>query len=107
MPQTLKVQEEQAMNLKPLGDKVIVEILNAEEKTKGGIVLPDTAKEKPQEGRVIAVGAGKTLANGKVIAPTVKPGDRIIFGKYSGNEVEVEDHEYLIVNEEDILAVVK
>ena len=99
--------KELPMNLKPLGDKVIVEILNAEEKTKGGIVLPDTAKEKPQEGKVIAVGTGKTLSNGKVVSPSVKPGDRIIFGKHSGNEVEVEDHEYLIVNEDDILAVVK
>ena len=99
--------KELPMNLKPLGDKVIVEILDAEEKTKGGIVLPDTAKEKPQEGKVIAVGTGKTLSNGKIVSPSVKPGDRIIFGKYSGNEVEVEDHEYLIVNEDDILAVVK
>jgi len=106
MPQTIRTQES-AMELKPLGDKVIVEVLNAEEKTKGGIVLPDTAKEKPQEGKVIAVGTGKTLPNGKVVTPSVKPGDRIIFGKYSGNEVEVEDHEYLIVNEDDILAVVK
>ena len=95
------------MNLKPLGDKVIVEVLDAEEKTKGGIVLPDTAKEKPQQGKVIAVGNGKTLSNGKVVAPSVKPGDRIIFGKYSGNEVEVNESEYLIVNEEDILAIVK
>ena len=95
------------MNLKPLGDKVIVEILNAEEKTKGGIVLPDTAQEKPQQGKVIAVGNGKTLSNGKVVPPSVKPGDRIIFGKYSGNEVAVGENEYLIVNEEDILAIVK
>lgn len=95
------------MNLKPLADKVIVEILDAEEKTKGGIVLPDTAKEKPQQGKVIAVGNGKTLSNGKVVPPSVKPGDRIIFGKYSGNEVEVDENEYLIVNEEDILAIVK
>ena len=95
------------MNLKPLGDKVIIEILDAEEKTKGGIVLPDTAKEKPQQGKVIAVGSGKTLSNGKVIPPSVKPGDRIIFGKYSGNEVELGEDEYLIVNEEDILAIVK
>ena len=95
------------MNLKPLGDKVIVEILNAEEKTKGGIVLPDTAQEKPQQGKVIAVGNGKTLSSGKVVPPSVKPGDRIIFGKYSGNEVEVDENEYLIVNEEDILAIVK
>ena len=96
-----------AMNLKPLGDKVIVEVLDAEEKTKGGIVLPDTAKEKPQQGKVVAVGGGKTLSNGKVVTPSVKPGDRIIFGKYSGNEVEVEGAEYLIVNEEDILAIVQ
>ena len=95
------------MNLKPLGDKVIVEILDAEEKTKGGIVLPDTAKEKPQQGKVVAVGSGRTLSNGKVIPPNVKPGDRIIFGKYSGNEVAVDENEYLIVNEEDILAIVK
>ena len=95
------------MNLKPLGDKVIVEILDAEEKTKGGIVLPDTAQEKPQQGKVIAVGNGKTLPNGKVVPPSVKPGDRIIFGKYSGNEVAVDENEYLIVNEEDILAIVK
>ena len=95
------------MNLKPLGDKVIVEVLDAAEKTKGGIVLPDTAKEKPQEGKVIAVGDGKTLSNGKIVPPTVKPGDRIIFGKYTGNEVEMGEHEYLIVNEDDILAIVK
>lgn len=95
------------MNLKPIGDKVIVEVLDAEERTKGGIVLPDTAKEKPQQGKVIAVGNGKTLSNGKLIPPSVKPGDRIIFGKYSGNEVKVNENEYLIVNEDDILAVVK
>lgn len=95
------------MNLKPLGDKIIVEVLDAEEKTKGGIVIPDNAKEKPQQGKVIAVGNGKTLLNGKVVPPSVKPGDRIIFGKYSGNEVEVDESEYLIVNEEDILAIVK
>lgn len=95
------------MNLKPIGDKVIVEILKAEEKTKGGIILPDTAKEKPQEAKVIAVGSGKTLANGKVVAPEVKTGDIIIFGKYSGNEVKVTDKEYLIIEADDILAIVK
>ena len=95
------------MNLRPLGDKVIVEILDAEEKTKGGIVLPDTAQEKPQQGKVVAVGSGKTLPSGKVVTPSVKPGDQILFGKYSGNEVEVADGEYLIVNEEDILAIVQ
>lgn len=95
------------MNLKPIGDKVIVEILKAEEKTKGGIILPDTAKEKPQEAKVIAVGSGKTLASGKVVAPEVKEGDIIIFGKYSGSEVKIENKEYLIIESDDILAVVK
>ena len=95
------------MNLKPLGDKVIVEILKAEDKTKGGIILPDTAKEKPQEAKVIAVGSGKTLENGKVVSPDVKTGDIIIFGKYSGSEVKVEDKEYLIIDADDILAIVK
>lgn len=95
------------MNLKPIGDKVIVEILKAEDKTKGGIILPDTAKEKPQEAKVIAVGSGKTLANGKVVAPEVKAGDIIIFGKYSGSEVKVNEKEYLIIEADDILAIVK
>ncbi len=95
------------MNLKPIGDKIIVEILKAEDKTKGGIILPDTAKEKPQEAKVIAVGPGKTLNNGKVIAPEVKAGDVIIFGKYSGSEVKVEDNEYLIIEADDVLAIVK
>jgi len=95
------------MNLKPLGDKVIVEVLSAEEKTKGGIILPDTAKEKPQEAKVIAVGSGKTLENGKVVAPDVKVGDIVIFGKYSGSEVKVEDKEYLIIDADDILAIIK
>lgn len=95
------------MNLKPLGDKVIVEVLSAEEKTKGGIIIPDTAKEKPQEAKVIAVGSGKVLDNGKTVAPDVKAGDIIIFGKYSGSEVKVEGKEYLIIDSDDILAVVK
>ena len=95
------------MNLKPLGDKVIVEVLSAEDKTKGGIILPDTAKEKPQEAKVIAVGSGKTLENGKVVAPEVKAGDIVIFGKYSGSEVKVDDKEYLIIDADDILAIVK
>ena len=93
------------MNLKPLGDKVIVELLEARAKTKGGIVLPDTAKEKPQEGKVMAVGKGKTISNGKVVPPTVKAGDKILFGKYSGSEVEVNGKDYLIMNEDDILAI--
>ena len=95
------------MNLKPIGDKIIIEVLDAEEKTAGGIVLPDTAKEKPQEGKVIAVGDGKTLPSGKTVPLNVKPGDRILFGKYTGSEIKIEDNEYLIVNEDDILAILK
>ena len=92
------------MKLKPLGDKVLVERLEGEAKTKGGIVLPDTAKEKPKEGKVIAVGEGKLLENGSRHKPTVKPGDRIIFTSYAGNEVKVDNKEYLIMPEDDILA---
>lgn len=96
------------MKLQPLGDRVIVKPLEAEEKTKGGIVLPDTAKEKPQEGEVVAVGKGKKLDNGSVQIIDVKVGDRILYGKYSGSEISTKDgHEYLIMREEDILAVVK
>ena len=95
------------MQLKPIGDKIIVEVLKAQEKSKGGIILPDTAKEKPQEGAVIAVGTGKVLPNGKTVPPDVKPGDKILFGKYSGNEVKVDGREYLIINQDDILAVIK
>ena len=95
------------MAIQPLADRVLVKALESEERTKGGIVLPDTAKEKPQQGKVVAVGNGKTLSSGKIVPPSVKPGDRIIFGKYSGNEVAVDENEYLIVNEEDILAIVK
>lgn len=94
------------MNLQPIGDKVIIERLESQDKTKGGIIVPDSAKEKPQEGKVIAVGKGKTLKNGKVVAPQVKPGDKILFGKYSGNEVKVGDKEYLIIEADDILAVI-
>ena len=94
------------MNLKPLGDKVIVKRLEAKEKSEGGIILPEAAKEKPQEGEVIAVGSGKTLKNGKTVAPQVKPGDKILFGKYSGNEIKLDDQEYLIVESEDILAII-
>lgn len=96
------------MNIKPLGDRILIKQLEAEEKTKGGIVLPDTAKEKPQEGKVVAVGAGKVLESGKVQPPEVKVGDRILYGKYSGTEVTTKDgEEYLIIKEEDILAIIK
>lgn len=95
------------MELKPIGDKVIVELLEAKEKTKGGIIVPDTAKEKPHEGKVIAIGSGRTLTNGKVIPPEVKPGDKIVFSKYSGNEVKLDDKEFVIVDADDILAILK
>ena len=96
------------MNIHPLGDRVVVKALEAEAKTKGGIVLPDTAKEKPQEGKVVAVGKGKVLENGTLQAPEVKVGDKVLYGKYSGNEITTKDgEELLIMREEDILAIVK
>jgi chaperonin GroES len=96
------------MEIKPLGDRVVVKPLEAETKTKGGIVLPDTAKEKPQEAKVIAVGKGKVLDNGTVQAPEVKVGDKVLYGKYSGNEITTkEGEELLILREEDILAIIK
>ena len=96
------------MEFKPLGDRVVIKPLEAENKTKGGIVLPDTAKEKPQEGKVVAVGKGKSLENGTVQAPEVKVGDKVLYGKYSGNEITTKDgEELLIMREEDILAVIK
>jgi len=95
------------VELRPLGDRIIVKPLEAEEKTKGGIVLPDTAKEKPQEGKVVAVGKGKVLDNGTVQAPEVKVGDKILYGKYSGSEITTRDGEdLLIMREEDILAII-
>ncbi len=96
------------MDIKPLGDRVVVKPLEAESKTKGGIVLPDTAKEKPQEGKVVAVGKGKVLDNGSTQAPEVKVGDKVLYGKYSGNEITTKDgEELLIMREEDILAIIK
>ena len=96
------------MNMQPLGDRVVVKPLEPENKTKSGIVLPDTAKEKPQEGKVIAVGKGKVLDNGSVQAPEVKVGDKVLYGKYSGNEITTkEGEELLIMKEEDILAIIK
>ncbi|MGE7604691.1 co-chaperone GroES [Peribacillus sp. NPDC097675] len=92
--------------LKPLGDRVIIELVQSEEKTASGIVLPDTAKEKPQEGKVVAVGTGRVLENGERIALEVAQGDLIIFSKYAGTEVKYENNEYLILRESDILAVI-
>ena len=95
------------MKLRPLQDRILVQRVKEEEKTKGGIIIPDTAKEKPIEGRVIAVGNGKLSEEGKKIALEVKKGDRIIFGKYSGNEIQIEDKEYLIMREDDVLGVIE
>ena len=96
------------MEIKPLGERVVVQPLEAENKTKGGIVLPDTAKEKPQEGKVVAVGKGKVLDSGTVQPLEVKVGDKVLYGKYSGNEITTkEGEELLIMREEDILAIIK
>jgi len=96
------------MDIKPLGDRVVIKPLEAESKTKGGILLPDTAKEKPQEGKVVAVGKGKTFENGSAQAPEVKVGDKVLYGKYSGTEITTkEGEELLIMREEDILAIIK
>ncbi len=94
------------MNLKPLGDRVVVEHVEQSEKTNSGIFLPDTAKEKPQEGIVRAVGTGRVLDNGTTLPMTVKVGDRVIYSKYSGSEIKIDGKELLIVSEKDVLAVV-
>ena len=93
------------MPIRPLHDRILVERMEEQEVRKGGIIIPDTAKEKPQEGKVIAAGNGKVGDDGKKIPLDVKAGDRILFGKYSGSEVKVEDKEYLIMREEDVLAI--
>jgi len=95
------------MSIQPLGDRVLVKRLEAEEKSKGGIVLPETAKEKPQKGEVVAVGKGKVLESGNVEPLEVKKGDKVLFGKYSGNEITYNEEEHLILREEDILAILK
>ncbi|MDH7577032.1 MAG: co-chaperone GroES [Bacillota bacterium] len=94
------------MNLKPLGDRVVLKVVEAEEKTRGGIVLPDTAKERPQQGEIVAVGTGRVLENGEKAPLEVKVGQRVIFSRYAGTEIKVAGEEYLIVNERDVLAVV-
>ena len=95
------------MKIRPLGDRILVKRIKEEEKTKGGIIIPDTAKEKPQEGKVVAVGKGKMTEQGKLLAPDVKAGDKILFGKYSGSEVKIEGEEHLILREDDILGVLE
>jgi len=95
------------MKVKPLNDRVLVLRTGEEEKTAGGIIIPDTAKEKPQEGKVVAVGPGKVNEEGKKIALDVKAGDKILFGKYSGTEIKIDGVEHLIMREEDILAIIE
>ena len=94
------------MKLRPLADRILVKALDTRETTKGGIILPDTAKERPQEGKVVAIGSGKLLEDGTVKTLEVKTGDTVLFGKYAGTEVKVDDNDYLILREEDVLAVV-
>ena len=95
------------MKIRPLHDRIIVKRMEEQDVKKGGIIIPDSAKEKPQEGKVIAVGNGKVTDEGKRIPLDVKAGDKILFGKYSGSEVKVEDEEYLILREEDVLAIIE
>ncbi len=94
-------------NIKPIGDKILVKRLEAEEKTKGGIVLPETAKEKPKEGKIVSLGEGRLMENGKRAAFTVKEGDRVIFSSYAGTEIKIDGEQYLILTEEEILAIIK
>ncbi len=95
------------MKLKPLQDRILVQRVEEETKTKGGIIIPDTAKEKPAEGKVVAVGTGKVTEDGKKVAIELKVGDRILFGKYAGNEVKIDGQEYLIMREDDVLGVIE
>jgi len=95
------------MKIRPLGDRILVKRLESEERTKGGIIIPDTAKEKPVEATVVAVGNGKVLKDGKLRKLDVKAGDRILFGKYSGSEVKIDGEEHLILREEEVLAVIE
>jgi chaperonin GroES len=95
------------MKLRPLQDRILVQRVEEEEKTKGGIIIPDTAKEKPAEGKVVAAGNGKLNDDGKRVALEVKKGDRILFGKYAGTEVKIEGEEYLIMREDDVLGIIE
>ena len=95
------------MNIRPLHDRIIVERLEEETKTAGGLIIPDTAKEKPQQGKVIAVGKGKKTEDGKILPLDVKVGDRILFGKYAGTEIKIEGQEFLMMREDDVLGVVE
>jgi len=94
------------MKVKPLGDRVVIKVIETEEKTKSGIVLPDTAKEKPQQGEILAVGTGKVLENGQKVPMEVKVGDRVIFSKYAGTEIKIDEQEVLILAEREVLAII-
>jgi chaperonin GroES len=95
------------MKIRPLGDRILVKRIKEEERTKGGIIIPDTAKEKPQEGKVVAVGKGKVNDDGKLIPLEVRAGDKILFGKYSGSEVKIDGDEHMIMREEDVLGILE
>jgi chaperonin GroES len=95
------------VKIRPLRDRILVTRIDEEDKTKGGIVIPDTAKEKPQEGKVVAVGKGKVMDDGKVQKLDVKKGDRVLFGKYAGSEVNLEGEEHLIIREDDVLGIIE
>ena len=107
MSSVVKKLRETAIKVRPLHDRVIVKRLPQEEKSKGGIIIPDNAKEKPQEGQVVAVGPGRRDDNGKIVPPGVEKGDRILFGKYTGSDVEIDGEEHLIIQEADILGVIE
>jgi chaperonin GroES len=102
-----KKGEHRAMRVRPLHDRILLKRIEEKETVKGGIIIPDTAKEKPQEAEVIAVGKGKKTEDGKVIPLDVKAGDRILFGKYSGTEIKIDDQEYLIIREDEVLGVIE
>ena len=95
------------VKIQPLGDRVLVKPMEAKEVKKGGIIIPDTAKEKPQEGKVVAAGKGKVTEDGKILPMEVKSGDRILYGKYSGTEIKIDDEEHLIMHQDDILGILK
>ncbi len=95
------------MNVKPLHDRILVKRMEEKEMVQGGIIIPDTAKEKPMEGKVVAVGPGKVLEDGKKSKMDIKKGDRILFGKYSGTDIKIEDEEYVIMREDDVLAIIE
>jgi len=100
------VERRENMKITPLGERIVIKVLESEEKTKSGIYIPDTAKEKPQMGEVMAVGSGRTLENGQKIALDVKVGDKVLFAKYAGTEVKLDGEEYMVLKESDVLAIV-